>query len=138
LTISNRRGAAYRVRVVQDLRDLRFARYVGVAGEARAIRGMGGLASVSFSLLASHAVGYASPDADRPTKIAAIGRGIGRAAAHELAHLILPLAPLHDGTDPRSYEYPSPARREQYYGHAHWQIARPWLERRLGTAGPAR
>jgi hypothetical protein len=134
ITFSDRRNATYQIRVVQELRDMRFRRYVGVAGEARAISGLGGQGAVSFSLLASHAVGYAPPDADRTTLIAAIGRGIGRAAVHEFTHLLLPRAPIHDSTDIQSYEYASPDRREQYYGEMHWDIAWSLLRRRVGVA----
>ena len=54
--------------------------------------------------------------------------GIGRTAAHELAHLLLPQAPIHDSTDIHSYEFDSAARREQDDGEMHWALARPWLE----------
>ena len=57
--------------------------------------------------------------------------GIGRTAAHELAHALLPQAPIHDSRDVRSYEYDSAARREQYFGEMHWAMARPLLEARL-------
>jgi hypothetical protein len=93
--------------------------------------GLGGNSSVSFLFLASGAVAYAPPGASRREIIDAIGRGIGRTAAHELAHLLLPQRPIHDSTDVRSYEFDSAARREQYYGEMHWALARPWLEERL-------
>jgi hypothetical protein len=82
--------------------------------------------------LAGGAVAYAPPNADRPTIIAAIGRGIGRTAVHELTHQLLPTSPIHDSTNMRSYEYASAARAEHYYGEMEWDLAWPLLEGRLG------
>jgi ketosteroid isomerase-like protein len=62
--------------------------------------------------------------------IAAIGRGIGRGAAHEFAHLIGYAA--HSSRDRGSYEYHAASRPEQYFGPMHWETARPVLEKRLG------
>jgi hypothetical protein len=131
ITLSDRRDAVYRVRVVQELRDLRFRREVEVAGESRAVSGFGGQGAVSFGFLASGAVAYAANDASRTSMIEAIGRGIGRAAVHEFTHLLLPTAAIHDTTDVRSYEYQSAARMEQYFGELHWDLAWPLLHRRL-------
>jgi len=131
VTVSDRRDARYRVRVVQDLRDLRSRRIIRVAGESRAVSGFGGQGAVSFTFLASGAIAYAPDDAGRASMLEAIGRGIGRAAVHEFTHQFLPTAPIHDGTDIGSYEYESAARREQYFGELHWGLARPLLERRL-------
>jgi hypothetical protein len=131
IVISARRDATFRVRVVQDVRDRRLRSNWGVAGESFSMPGLGGNSSVSFLFLASGAVAYAPQGAPRRDIIDAIGRGIGRTAAHELAHLLLPQAPIHDSTDIRSYEFDSAARREQYYGEMHWALARPWLEARL-------
>jgi hypothetical protein len=131
IVISARRDATFRVRVVQEVRDRRLRGNWGVAGESFSMPGLGGNSSVSFLFLASGAVAYAPPGAPRRDIIDAIGRGIGRTAAHELAHLLLPQAPIHDSTDIRSYEFDSAARREQYYGEMHWALARPWLEARL-------
>lgn len=133
IRFSDRRDAMYRIRVVQELRDLRFLRQVGVAAESRAVAGFGGHGAVSFSWIASSAIGYAPPDADRATIVAAIGRGIGRAAVHEFTHQLLPTTPIHDSTDVRSYEYRSAARREQYYGPMQWDLAWPLLQQRIGS-----
>jgi hypothetical protein len=84
-----------------------------------------------FLFLASSAVAYAPEGASRSAMIEAIGRGIGRAAVHEFAHLLLPRAPLHDSRDVQSYEYASAARREQYFGDMRWDIAWPLQQRRL-------
>ena len=137
ITFSDRRDGMYRVRVVDSIRDARMKTHMELAGESRAITGLGGQSNVNFRLLASYAVRYAPPGADRATKIAAIGRGVGRTAAHELAHQLLPKTPLHATTDVESYEYPYAYRREQYFGDMHWDLARPMLQRRLGLAGPS-
>jgi hypothetical protein len=131
LVISARRDATFRIRVVQEVRDRRLRGNWGVAGESFSMPGLGGHSSVSFLFLASGAVASAPPGASRREIIDAIGRGIGRTAAHELAHLLLPQRPIHDSTDVRSYEFDSAARREQFYGEMHWALARPWLEERL-------
>jgi hypothetical protein len=131
-TLSDRRDARYRIRVVQELRDPRFLRRdVAVAGESRGVPGFGGQGAVSFDFLASGAVAYAPDDASRASIIEAIGRGIGRTAVHEFTHQLLPTAPIHSSTDAQSYEYESAARREQYYGELRWNLAWPLLERRL-------
>jgi hypothetical protein len=131
IEISTRHDATFRVRVVQEVRDRRMRGNWGVAGESFSVPGLGGHSSVSFLFLASGATGFAPQGASRREIIDAIGRGIGRTAAHELAHLLLPQSPLHDSTDIHSYEFDSAARREQYYGEMHWALARPWLEDRL-------
>ena len=131
IVISTRRDATFRVRVVQEVRDRRMRGNWGVAGESFSMPGLGGNSAVSFLFLASGAIGYAPAGASRREIIEAIGRGIGRTAAHELAHLLLPQAPIHDSKDIRSYEFDSAARREQFYGEMHWALARPWLEERL-------
>jgi hypothetical protein len=124
-------GARYHVRVVQDVRDARFRREVRVAGQSRAMTGFGGQGAVSFSFMASGAVVYAPGDADRAAIIAAIGRGIGRAAVHEFAHQFLPHAPLHTSRDRASYEFYSAGRAQQFFGEMHWDLAWPLLEARL-------
>ena len=133
VAISDRRDAPYRVRVVQDLRDERMERDAWIAGEARAMS-FGGVGAVNFLFLANGAMVYAPDGATRDELIHAIGRGIGRAAAHELAHALLPKADIHDTSDRRSYEYDSAARVEQYFGDMRWDVAAPLLQRRLGQA----
>jgi len=136
VTLSERRDARYQVRVVQELRDQRFRRNVAVAGQSRAVSGFGGQGAVSFLFLASSAVAYAPEDASRASMIEAIGKGIGRAAVHEFTHQFLPTAPIHDTSDVGSYEYPSAARREQYFGELHWTFGGRLLQERLGSAFP--
>lgn len=137
IAFSDRRDATYRVRVVQELRDLRFRRQVEVAGASRAIAGLGGQGEVSFGFLAASAIGYAPPGADRDAILAAIGRGVGRAAVHEFAHQLLPTAPIHS-SDIHSYEYGSAQRAAQFYGELHWDIAGPLLHQRLASPAAAR
>ena len=131
ITLSDRRDATYRVRVVQRLRDQRLRRDLEVAGESRAVAGFGGQGAVSFAFLASGAVAYAPDDASRASIIEAIGRGIGRTAVHEFTHQLLPTAPIHDSADAQSYENESAARSEQYYGELRWNRAWPLLQQRL-------
>jgi len=135
ITLSDRRDATHRVRVVQELGDMRLRYRVGIPAESRAVAGFGGQGSVSFSWFASGALTYAPEDARRSAMIEAIGRGIGRAAVHEFVHLLLPTAPIHDSTDIESYEYRSAARREQYFGEMHWDLAWPLLQERIGRCG---
>ena len=87
---------------------------------------------MNFRLIAHSAVAFAPAGADRGAMVAAIGRGIGRAAVHEFAHQLLGSTSIHDTKDVRSYEYDSAARFEQYYGEMHWDIARPLIAKRVG------
>jgi hypothetical protein len=130
IQITADRNAMYRIRVVQDLRNLRAPRAPGPAAESRSVPGLGGEGAVSFRMLVSNAVAYAG-DADRTAIITAIGKGIGHAAVHEFAHQLLGTAARHS-RDATSYEYESSARREQYYGELHWDVAWPVLQRRVG------
>jgi hypothetical protein len=88
--------------------------------------------TVSFATLASQAIVYAPPEAARAEIVDGIGRGLGRAAVHEFAHQILPHVPIHDTDDEHSYEHWSSNREAQYYGPMRWDVARPFLEKRLG------
>lgn len=124
-------GGTYRVRVLQD-----FPPRPGPAnpvGVARPMGPLGGEAAVSFRGAAALAVHHAPPGASRASIVEGIGRGIGRTAAHELAHLILFGEHVPESEDPRSYEYESPDRADQYYGALHWDTAWPLLVRKLGT-----
>ena len=86
-------------------------------------------------ILAHNAIEYAPPDATRPQVVEGIGRGIGRAAVHELAHQALGgdnLAHLDNRTDRTSYEYANADRQEQYYGELRWTTAWAVLEQKFG------
>ena len=128
---SDRREARYRLRVVQELRDQRMRRFAWVAGASRAMAGFGGTGAVSFSFIASGAMVYSPEDATRDELLAAIGRGIGRAAVHEFTHQFLPKAEIHATRDRQSYEYASATRPEQYAGAMRWDIAHPLLLARI-------
>ena len=132
VALSDRRSATYRVRVVDSLRHPASPRMPPPSAESRSIPGLGGQGAVNFRLIAHSAIMFAPSAIDRKGMIEAIGRGIGRAAAHEFAHQFLGSAPIHDSRDIRSYEYGSAARVEQYYGEMRWDIARPLLEKRIG------
>lgn len=134
INISDQRNTRYRVRVVQELREELSRRGMRVAGESRAASGLGGAGAVSFAFVASGAMVYSPEDASRAVLIEAIGRGIGRVAAHEFAHQLLPKASIHDTADRQSYEYESAARPEQYFGDMRWDVARPLLMARVGLA----
>ena len=128
ISIVGQVAARYHVRVVDSLNGP-----YGGSAESYAFPGLGGQGFVSFRSLAHGAVVHAPPDADRQAIVAAIGRGIGRAAVHEFTHQLLGRqARIDDSTDVQSYEYGSATRREQYYGQMRWDIAEPLLRQRFG------
>jgi hypothetical protein len=118
----------YRVSVVQDIPG----RMLPVAGASRRVPFGGGVGSVSFRTLGAQAVANAPRDVDRSRIIAAIGKGIGRTAAHEFAHQILVSVNLHDTKDVDSYENGVSDRPSQFWGTLHWAFAKPHLEAQLG------
>jgi hypothetical protein len=128
ISIVGQVAARYHVRVVDSLNGP-----YGGSAESYTFPGLGGQGFVSFRSLAHGAVVHAPPDADRQAIVAAIGRGIGRAAVHEFAHQLLGRqARIDNSTDVQSYEYGSATRREQYYGQMRWDIAEPLLRQRFG------
>ncbi len=127
----------YQIRIVPQVLDRRLARETNVAGQSRGMAGFGGYGEVSFVFAAASAVAYAEDRHTRAEIVAAIGRGLGRSAVHELAHQMLPRAPLHASRDRLSYEFYSAARPEQYYGILRWDTAWPLLEQRLGRTSLA-
>ena len=131
IDITGASAAHYRVRVVQALGPRR-GPGVMAAAESRVFGPFGGTGVVNFSTMAALAVGYAPTGTSRDALVAAIGRGIGRVAAHELAHQILPQKSFHASRDDSSYDYRAVNRTSQFYGDAHWDLARPWLEAALG------
>lgn len=133
ITVSDRvANARYSVRVVQELLDRRTARRTSVAGESRVFNELGGSGAVNFTYIAGAAIVYAPAAATRGEIVDAIGRGIGRAAVHELTHQLLPKAPIDDTDNRHSYEYGAASRAEQYFGTLHWDFAGPMLAKRFG------
>jgi hypothetical protein len=119
LRVSASRSSMYRVRVLERVRGTRM---LPVAGASRALPGRRGAGVVDFSFVAASAAFYAPAHASRGDVIEAIGRGVGRTAAHEFAHQLAPAFPLHRTTDKRSYEYPE-LRAEHFYGELRWGTA---------------
>jgi hypothetical protein len=132
LLITERANAFWSVRVRAGLEAGRSGP-LPAAGETRALGRFGGHGDISFEVLATAAVSHAPPGASRQMIIEGIGRGIGRTAAHELAHAILGPSVLMDNrTDDQSYEYLSFDRSAQYYGELHWARAWPALRQKVG------
>lgn len=129
IVVTDNPSAFWRMEVRRETTVRR--RYFPSSAESYALGPLGGRGVVSFSVIASHAVHFAPPDASRESIITGIGRGIGRAAAHEFAHQILSPLSIHDGEDVNSYEYWHASRASQYYGELHWTRAGPLLEARL-------
>lgn len=134
IRFTGNRRARYHVRVVQSVRDDRLEWQNDVAGLSRGMAGFGGGGAVNFTVLANGAVVYAPDNLDRAGIIEAIGRGVGRSAAHEFAHQLLPRAALHSSRNRASYEFYAASRPEQYFGQLRWDIAGPLLRARF--AGP--
>jgi hypothetical protein len=120
----------YRVRVLQRFAPRR-TRLFAVA-ESRVVGPLGGEGAIDFTALAEAAVSLAPPGTTRDELVAAIGRGIGRVAAHELAHQILPHRDFHRSTDPASYDSGNVYRVSQFFGPMRWDLAGPWLDAVLG------
>lgn len=131
LDVTSSRTAHYRVRVVQAFPPRQAIRGMAVA-ESRGLGAFGGEGAVDFATLAALAVRFAPPGTLRADLVAAIGRGIGRVAAHELAHQILPRGDLHATTDVASYDFGAIDRPGQFYGPMHWDLAGPRLREVLG------
>jgi hypothetical protein len=134
LRIVDSADAFYRVGVQQVLLASHgkwTPRLSGAAGQSNVFGPLGGYGGVSFYVLAAQAIHHAPPGATRADIVEGIGRGIGRAAVHELAHQILPSGPMHNTPDAASYEYRTSDRPAQYYGEIHWSVARQKLEDRL-------
>jgi|RhiMetdeSRZDD1v2_1073273.scaffolds.fasta_scaffold53270_5 energy-converting hydrogenase Eha subunit A len=133
IAITDRRDTRYHVRVVQELDDSPLTRPTWVAGSSHAVPGFGGSGAVNFTYFASGALVFAPPQASRSELIDAIGRGIGRGAAHEFAHQLLGAA-IHATNDRGSYEYHAASRPQQYYGPMHWDVAGSLLAKKFGTS----
>lgn len=105
------------------------------AGESRVFGPLGGSGSVAFAILAHNAIEYAPAGASRQQIVDGIGRGIGRAAVHELAHQVLGVdnsSALDNRADDNSYENANADRPSQYYGELQWTTAWPVLHQKFG------
>jgi hypothetical protein len=105
------------------------------AGESRVFGPLGGSGSVAFAILAHNAIEYAPDGASREQILEGIGRGIGRAGVHELAHQALGLdnlSSIDNRTDENSFEYANADHPSQYYGELRWTTAWPVLEQKFG------
>ena len=122
----------WRVRVIQAMTVRTFNRRAptNAAGLSYAFGPLGGAAFLNFNTLVVNAHRYAAPGASRGDIVTGIGRGIGRAAVHELAHMIR--VPVDIRTDDKSYEYYSADRASQYYGELHWNATLPMLRQKMG------
>jgi hypothetical protein len=129
--VAEDRTAFWRVQVMASL-PARMHAALPNAGESVALGMLGGTGAVGFDLVAVNAIRYAPVGASRQTIVDGIGRGVGRVAIHEFAHQILGVTDIHNTDDQDSYEYASPDRPTQYYGHLHWAHAWPLLQNRLG------
>jgi hypothetical protein len=138
INITERHGAFWRVAVVGaplTMTRNRTTYPFSFAGESRVFGPLGGSGSVAFAIVAHNAIGYAPAGASRQQIVDGIGRGIGRAAVHELAHQALGLdniSVLDNRTDPDSYEYGNADRPSQYYGDLRWTTAWAVLQQKFG------
>jgi len=136
LRITDRPDAFWTVRVRQSFERRRWQK-LPIAGETFVMGPLGARSTVNFSEVLMAAIAHAPPDTTRQILVDGIGRGIGRTAAHELAHAILGVyGPMDNRTDARSYEYFTHNRPEHYYAALHWSRAWPMLVERVGVAAP--
>ena len=134
ISLADERDAFFQVAVVPAPPEHDRVR-MRLAGQSRPLGALGGRGVVYFQTVAGLAVTYAPRDADWSELIEGIGRGVGRSAAHEFAHQLLPTVDLHGTSDDHSYEFASPDRAAQYYGTLHWAFADPLLRDRLRGQG---
>ncbi len=138
MAITDHRDAFWRVSVVGEpitINRNRSTYPFAMAGQSHVFGPLGGFGSVGFLILAHNAIEYAPPGASRAQIIDGIGRGIGRAAVHELAHQALGtdnLSHIDNRRDEQSYEYSSADRPAQYYGTLRWTTAWPVLAGKFG------
>jgi hypothetical protein len=133
LRFTDSRRAFWTVRVRGVFERRRWQR-LPIAGETFLMGPLGGRSAVNFTEVAMAAIAHAPPAATRQILVDGIGRGIGRTAAHELAHAILGVyGPMDNRTDALSYEYFTHNRPSQFYGELHWAGAWPVLVERVGT-----
>jgi hypothetical protein len=132
VTVVDTSRAFWRVRVLPTVQLRRNRMQFTPSGASYGFGMLGGAGFVNFTSLALNAVRYAPAGTPRSAVVDAIGRGIGRSAVHEFAHMMAPDVPIHATADPDSYEDSNTARVSQYYGEIRWDIAWPALQQRLG------
>lgn len=138
ITISDHHDGFWRVAVIGEpitVTRNRTTYPFSFAGQSHVFGPLGGFGNVAFAILSHNAIEYAPPGASRAQIVDGIGRGIGRAAVHELAHQALGmdnLSHIDNRGDELSYEHGSADRRAQYYDTLHWTTAWPVLEERFG------
>ena len=135
VVINDSRRGFWRVRVVPTVAASRRIDGRGVIPAAGASYGfgpLGGGAFLNFNAIVVNAHRYAAPGLSRQEIIHGAGRGLGRAAVHELAHMMATGVSIDSRTDRNSYEYFSADRASQYYGELHWGTALPLLHQKIG------
>jgi hypothetical protein len=137
VAINDSRRGFWRVRVVPTFvppRSIngRGRAVIPTAGASYGFGPLGGGAFLNFNTIVVNAHRYAAPGSSRQEIIHGAGRGLGRAAVHELAHMMLPGVPIDLRTDKNRYEYFSADRASQYYGELHWGAALPLLQQKIG------
>jgi hypothetical protein len=134
IRLTSERRAFWRVRVVPSVvwRSFTGRARTNAAGASWGFGPLGGGAFVNFNTLALNAVRYAPPGAPRAVIVDAIGRGIGRSAVHEFAHMIAAGAQIDSRIDENSYEYATADRASHYYGRLRWATAWPLLQKKIG------
>jgi len=138
IAVSGNRTAFWRVVVVGDAITVtrnRTTNPFSLAGQSHVFGPLGGFGSVAFAVLAHNAIEYAPAGTSRAQVVEAIGRGIGRAGVHELAHQVLGtenLTRIDSRDDEHSYEYGNADRAAQYYGQLRWTTAWPVLQAKFG------
>lgn len=130
--VSDNPRAFWRVRVLPTVSLRRNRSQFSPAGASYGFGPLGGAGFVNFTAIAVSALGYAPPGTTRAEIVEAIGRGVGRSAVHEFAHMMVPDVPIDQERDEHTYEHRSSARAGQYYGELRWGPAWPVLHRRLG------
>ena len=128
LHFSESRASVYSVRVVPQLK---LPRTLPSAGESLSFGGTRGNGAVNFNTVAISAIAFTTESTDRETVVNAIGRGVGRTAAHEFAHQILGPSDMDGTADLLTYEH-ADLRHEHFFATLHWGPAAERLRQRVG------
>jgi len=131
LDITDSSTAFWRVRVLHQVTPQAHA--VAGVGESVALGPLGGGGFIDFSAIADQVARFAPANASHADLVDAIGRGIGRVAAHELGHQILGPVSAHNDLDDDAYENGSSERASQYFGDLRWTTWQAQLANKLGA-----